>query len=174
MSPRSSIHLQNGCQQFETRSSFCWSQKPYGDYARCRQSSGDFKSRGSFLRSCRSALYGNFCGRVCRRSKKINTKVRSPQRTQSRSLERSAASYGPIIRKKPKSELKIISARALRKVPELLVDGRNYKHPTHPHGNFVGPSMFSNVTGEMSIYTEEIFGPVLCAMSVDTFKKPLH
>ncbi|WP_352259974.1 aldehyde dehydrogenase family protein, partial [Psychrobacter sp. TB55-MNA-CIBAN-0194] len=34
-------------------------------------------------------------------------------------------------------------------------------------GNWVGPTMFTNVTTDMSIYKEEIFGPVLCCMEAD-------
>jgi len=83
------------------------------------------------------------------------------------------ASYGPVISKKAKEKIEGFISAGVKEGAELLVDGRNFKHSTHPHGNFVGPSMFTNVTGEMSIYKEEIFGPVLCAMSVDTLDEAI-
>jgi malonate-semialdehyde dehydrogenase (acetylating)/methylmalonate-semialdehyde dehydrogenase len=36
--------------------------------------------------------------------------------------------------------------------------------PGYQDGNFVGPTIFSGVTAQMSVYREEIFGPVLCVM----------
>ena len=44
---------------------------------------------------------------------------------------------------------------------QLLLDGRNIKVPNYPNGNFMGPTILSNVTTKMDCYTEEIFGPVL-------------
>ena len=48
---------------------------------------------------------------------------------------------------------------------ELVVDGRGYAVPGYPNGNWVGPTLFANVTSEMQIYQEEVFGPVLCQMN---------
>ncbi len=49
----------------------------------------------------------------------------------------------------------------------LLVDGR--EHPTYQQpGYFLGGTLFDNVTTDMSIYREEIFGPVLCLVRVKT------
>lgn len=46
----------------------------------------------------------------------------------------------------------------------LVVDGRNYKVAGHENGYFIGGTLFDHVTTEMSIYQEEIFGPVLCVV----------
>jgi len=43
---------------------------------------------------------------------------------------------------------------------ELLMDGRNFTVPELPNGFFVGPTIFDNVRPEMTIASEEIFGPV--------------
>ncbi|MDI5932765.1 CoA-acylating methylmalonate-semialdehyde dehydrogenase [Halomonas sp. M4R5S39] len=56
----------------------------------------------------------------------------------------------------------------------LLVDGRGYEVAGYPHGNFVGPTVFADVTAEMTIYREEIFGPVLCVVSVDTLDEAIE
>lgn len=41
------------------------------------------------------------------------------------------------------------------------MDGRGYKVPGYEKGNFVGPTIIDNATPGMSIYDEEIFGPVM-------------
>jgi malonate-semialdehyde dehydrogenase (acetylating) / methylmalonate-semialdehyde dehydrogenase len=49
---------------------------------------------------------------------------------------------------------------------KLVVDGRGHVVPGHKEGFFLGGSLFDNVTTEMSIYREEIFGPVLSVVRV--------
>ena len=56
---------------------------------------------------------------------------------------------------------------------DLLIDGRAFQHPTYPKGYFVGPSLFDHVTESMSIYQQEIFGPVLVIMRVAHFEEAL-
>lgn len=51
----------------------------------------------------------------------------------------------------------------------LRIDGRSYQHKTMPQGYFLGPSLFDNVTEDMSIYQNELFGPVLVLVRVATF-----
>jgi len=48
----------------------------------------------------------------------------------------------------------------------LVADGRSLKVAGHEEGYFVGGCLFDNVTAEMRIYQEEIFGPVLCVVRV--------
>lgn len=48
----------------------------------------------------------------------------------------------------------------------LLLDGRDYQHPECPNGFFLKPSLFDHVTDTMSVYSNEIFGPVLCVVRV--------
>ena len=48
----------------------------------------------------------------------------------------------------------------------LRVDGRGFSVKGHEQGYFVGPTLFDNVTPEMTIYKEEIFGPVLSVVRV--------
>jgi malonate-semialdehyde dehydrogenase (acetylating)/methylmalonate-semialdehyde dehydrogenase len=47
---------------------------------------------------------------------------------------------------------------------KLVVDGRNFKVEGRENGFFVGGTLFDNVTPDMTIYKEEIFGPVLCVV----------
>jgi malonate-semialdehyde dehydrogenase (acetylating)/methylmalonate-semialdehyde dehydrogenase len=56
---------------------------------------------------------------------------------------------------------------------KLVADGRPFKHPTNPKGFFLGVTLFDNVTPKMSIFHEEIFGPVLGMVRVKTFDEAL-
>jgi malonate-semialdehyde dehydrogenase (acetylating)/methylmalonate-semialdehyde dehydrogenase len=51
----------------------------------------------------------------------------------------------------------------------LVVDGRRVTPDADGDGFFVGPTLFDHVTTDMSIYTDEIFGPVLAVLRVDTY-----
>ena len=60
---------------------------------------------------------------------------------------------------------------------ELVVDGRASNPDQHfdgdKHGFWLGPTLFDRVTTDMSIYTEEIFGPVLSVIRVDGYSEGL-
>jgi len=51
----------------------------------------------------------------------------------------------------------------------VLVDGRGLKVPGHENGFYLGGTLFDHVTSAMTIYKEEIFGPVLCIVRVPDF-----
>lgn len=72
------------------------------------------------------------------------------------------ASLGPVISPQNKERIASLIAQGEKEGASLLLDGRNVKAEGDENGNWVGPTMFDNVTPEMSIYKEEIFGPVLC------------
>lgn len=55
----------------------------------------------------------------------------------------------------------------------VVVDGREGEFDADGNGYFVGPTLFDNVTPEMTIYKEEIFGPVLSVLRVDTYEEGL-
>ena len=81
---------------------------------------------------------------------------------------------GPLISQAQR--LKVIAAidKGEAEGAKLLLDGRGFRHPMHPEGYFLGPTLFSAVTKEMSIYQEEIFGPVLIVLQVPTFAAALN
>ena len=56
---------------------------------------------------------------------------------------------------------------------ELVVDGRGYQVAGHENG-FLGGSLFDRVTPEMTIYKEEIFGPVLCVVRVNSLEEAMQ
>ena len=72
------------------------------------------------------------------------------------------ADLGPVISKGAKERVESLIAKGASEGADLLIDGRGVQVEGHPNGNFVGPTLFDKVTPEMTIYQEEIFGPVLC------------
>jgi malonate-semialdehyde dehydrogenase (acetylating)/methylmalonate-semialdehyde dehydrogenase len=57
---------------------------------------------------------------------------------------------------------------------ELVVDGRGYRVAGHEDGYFVGGTLFDRVTPDMRIYEEEIFGPVLCIVRVNSLEEAMQ
>ncbi|WP_409289655.1 CoA-acylating methylmalonate-semialdehyde dehydrogenase [Pseudomonas sp. KCJK8927] len=57
---------------------------------------------------------------------------------------------------------------------KLVVDGRGYRVSGNEDGYFVGGTLFDNVTPEMRIYKEEIFGPVLCVVRVSSLEQAMQ
>ncbi|OJB11976.1 methylmalonate-semialdehyde dehydrogenase (acylating) [Burkholderia ubonensis] len=75
---------------------------------------------------------------------------------------------GPVVSKAAHARITGLIDEGVKAGATLLLDGRGVKVPGYEQGNFVGPTIFSNVTTEMSIYKEEIFGPVVVVLEADT------
>jgi len=56
----------------------------------------------------------------------------------------------------------------------LVADGRDFVVDGHEGGYFMGPTLFDNVTTGMSIYTDEIFGPVLSTVRMEHFEEAIQ
>ncbi len=56
----------------------------------------------------------------------------------------------------------------------LVRDGRDLTVDGHPDGYWLGPCLFDHVEHDMAIYTDEIFGPVLCVMRVNSYDEALR
>jgi malonate-semialdehyde dehydrogenase (acetylating)/methylmalonate-semialdehyde dehydrogenase len=80
---------------------------------------------------------------------------------------------GPLISRKAKARVLSLIESGLDEGAVLELDGRHVEVPGYEDGNFVGPTLFSGVTTDMRIYTEEIFGPVLVVLEVDTLKEAI-
>jgi malonate-semialdehyde dehydrogenase (acetylating)/methylmalonate-semialdehyde dehydrogenase len=58
---------------------------------------------------------------------------------------------------------------------EVLVDGRSIKmEAPYDKGNFIGPTILTNLSTNMTAYKEEIFGPVMCVLRAETFDEALN
>ncbi|ALI06722.1 MULTISPECIES: CoA-acylating methylmalonate-semialdehyde dehydrogenase [Pseudomonas] len=80
---------------------------------------------------------------------------------------------GPVISKRAKARILELIESGVKEGAKLELDGRGISVPGFEQGNFVGPTLFSGVTTEMRIYTEEIFGPVLVVLEVDTLDQAI-
>ena len=76
---------------------------------------------------------------------------------------------GPVVSKKSLDRILSYIEKGLAEGARLLLDGRKVKVEGYPNGCFVGPTLFDRVRPEMTIAREEIFGPVLGIVRVDTF-----
>lgn len=75
---------------------------------------------------------------------------------------------GPVISKESKERIIRIIGQAEADGAKLHLDGRNIVVSDYPNGNFVGPSIIEADSTDNIAYTEEIFGPVLTVLTVDT------
>ena len=75
---------------------------------------------------------------------------------------------GPVISCAARDRVVSLIERGIADGATLELDGRNPSVPGYEKGNFVGPTIFSGVKPGMSIYDQEIFGPVLCLAAADT------
>jgi malonate-semialdehyde dehydrogenase (acetylating)/methylmalonate-semialdehyde dehydrogenase len=62
----------------------------------------------------------------------------------------------------------------VREGARLVVDGRGIKVDGAASGFWLGPTLFDKVSADMSIYRDEIFGPVLCVTRVDSYTEALR
>jgi malonate-semialdehyde dehydrogenase (acetylating) / methylmalonate-semialdehyde dehydrogenase len=84
------------------------------------------------------------------------------------------ADLGPVISKSAKQRILGLVEDGVREGAKLELDGRDIKVSGYEKGNFIGPTIFSNVTTSMKIYTNEIFGPVMVIVGVETLKDAIE
>eukprot|EP00808_Paulinella_micropora_P007574 g31990.t1 len=83
------------------------------------------------------------------------------------------ADLGPVITKASLKRIEGLIQSAVDEGATLLLDGREAKVPGYPNGNFISPTIITNVKPSMRCYKEEIFGPVLVCLSVDTLDEAI-
>ncbi|MGY2338014.1 CoA-acylating methylmalonate-semialdehyde dehydrogenase [Pseudomonas sp. SDO5532_S415] len=76
---------------------------------------------------------------------------------------------GPLVTAEHKAKVEGFIDQGVAQGAQLIVDGRHFKVPGAENGFFVGATLFDNVTTDMSIYQQEIFGPVLGIVRVPDF-----
>lgn len=84
------------------------------------------------------------------------------------------ADLGPLVSAAARKRVEGLIQQGVDEGAELLLDGRGIKVAGFDQGNFVGPTVFGGVKGNMKIYTEEIFGPVLCVVGVETLEEAVE
>ena len=88
--------------------------------------------------------------------------------------EVSGTDMGPLISSAHRQKVLDAVNQGVQEGARLILDGRAFKHPQNPQGYFLGPCLFDEVTPEMSIYTNEIFGPVLVVIRVNDFEEGIQ
>lgn len=81
---------------------------------------------------------------------------------------------GPVISTRAKARVIDLINSGVEQGAELLLDGRDVQVLGYEKGNFVGPTIFNQVTTDMRIYQEEVFGPVLAIIHVDTLEQAIE
>tara|TARA_R110002167_G_scaffold220460_5_gene425073 strand:+ start:2174 stop:3685 length:1512 start_codon:yes stop_codon:yes gene_type:complete len=81
------------------------------------------------------------------------------------------AHMGPLISKEHAAKVREYINAGVAEGATLIADGREFICPENENGYFVGPTLFDNVKPGMRIYDEEIFGPVLSIVRVETYEQ---
>ncbi|KAG0166344.1 Methylmalonate-semialdehyde dehydrogenase [acylating] mitochondrial [Apophysomyces sp. BC1034] len=81
---------------------------------------------------------------------------------------------GPVISVQSKERVERLVQSGVDEGANLLLDGRGVVVKGYEKGNFVGPTILSDVKANMECYREEIFGPVLVCLTVDTIDEAIE
>jgi malonate-semialdehyde dehydrogenase (acetylating) / methylmalonate-semialdehyde dehydrogenase len=84
-----------------------------------------------------------------------------------------SADFGPLVTKAHLDKVKSYVDLGLTEGATLAVDGRDFKMQGYENGFYMGGCLFDNVTRDMRIYKEEIFGPVLSVVRAKTYEEGL-
>ncbi|XP_028204316.1 methylmalonate-semialdehyde dehydrogenase [acylating], mitochondrial-like isoform X1 [Glycine soja] len=84
------------------------------------------------------------------------------------------ADLGPVISKQAKERIHRLIQSGVESGARLVLDGRNIVVPGYESGNFIGPTILSDVTANMECYKEEIFGPVLLLTEADNLEEAIN
>ena len=75
---------------------------------------------------------------------------------------------GPLVTRAHRDKVAGYVDKGIAEGAKLVLDGRGLKVTEYQDGNFLGASLFDHVKTDMTIYKDEIFGPVLCVLRADT------
>ncbi|HEV2575313.1 MAG TPA: CoA-acylating methylmalonate-semialdehyde dehydrogenase [Beijerinckiaceae bacterium] len=85
-----------------------------------------------------------------------------------------SADYGPLVSRAHLDKVKSYVDIGVKEGAKLLVDGRGFKMQGYENGFYLGGCLFDNVTSDMRIYKEEIFGPVLSVIRANAYEDALR
>lgn len=84
------------------------------------------------------------------------------------------AEMGPVVTKESKERIEGYIQSGVDQGAKLVVDGRGLNLQGYENGYFTGGTLFDNVTTDMDIYKDEIFGPVLAVVRTDEYETALQ
>ncbi|MDA4846224.1 CoA-acylating methylmalonate-semialdehyde dehydrogenase [Hoeflea poritis] len=85
-----------------------------------------------------------------------------------------SADFGPLVTQQALDRVKGYVDLGVEEGAKLVVDGRDFKMQGYENGYYMGGCLFDNVTPDMRIYKEEIFGPVLSVVRADNYEEALR
>lgn len=81
------------------------------------------------------------------------------------------AEMGPLVTEQHRAKVRHYIDVGVKEGARLVVDGRDFKMQGFERGFFIGGTLFDNVTADMTIYREEIFGPVLSVVRANDYRE---
>ncbi len=84
-----------------------------------------------------------------------------------------SADFGPVVTADALNRIKNYVDTGVKEGAKLVVDGRDFKMQGYENGYYMAGCLFDNVTPDMKIYKEEIFGPVLSIVRANTYEDAL-
>jgi len=78
---------------------------------------------------------------------------------------------GPVITKDAQQRIEGLITQGEAEGAKVVVDGRDFKIDGHEEGYWVGATLLDHVTSDMSVYKQEIFGPVLSVLRAETYQE---
>src|ERR1700716_3912077 len=84
------------------------------------------------------------------------------------------ADYGPMVTRTHLDKVRIYVDLGIKEGAKLKVDGRGFKLQGYENGFFMGGCLFDDVTPDMRIYKEEIFGPVQCGVRARDYEEAVR
>ena len=87
---------------------------------------------------------------------------------------RRGSDMGPLVTEVHRDKVKSYIDAGEADGATIVVDGRNPEVDGEPGGYWLGPTLIDDVTTDMSVYTDEIFGPVLSVVRVDSYDEALQ
>ncbi len=84
------------------------------------------------------------------------------------------ADFGPLVTAEARQRVLDYIGKGIDEGAELLVDGREFTMAGHENGFFLGGCLFDRVTQDMTIYREEVFGPVLSVVRATDYEEALR
>ncbi|MBA4503067.1 CoA-acylating methylmalonate-semialdehyde dehydrogenase [Marinobacterium marinum] len=84
------------------------------------------------------------------------------------------ADLGPLVSPQARNRVISLIDSGVAEGATLALDGREISVEGYPNGNFVGPTIFTDVKPGMRVYDEEIFGPVMCVVTAETLDEAIE
>ncbi|MGW7551276.1 CoA-acylating methylmalonate-semialdehyde dehydrogenase [Streptomyces rimosus] len=84
-----------------------------------------------------------------------------------------SSEMGPLITKAHRDKVASYVTGAAAQGADVVIDGTDFTVPGHENGHWIGVSLLDNVTPQMDAYRDEIFGPVLSVVRVETYDEAI-